>query len=174
MFHSSLDHRTHKREELLEDLALFLLVKFNHHAQAVKEAADQYLSQLVDRFPQLLWSERVIVNMLNLLDALSKTLAIEQVDLFEKVPLPFAPYEVVVSDMLETRKAVFRDYSAQCSEFVRQAMAYATSETSLNLEKYIASLRTSTTADITAGLQIALMVSARQRQRHRQRDRETK
>lgn len=46
------------RENVLESQAMLLLVYFNHIHKQIQVVADQFLSQLVDKFPHLLWNRR--------------------------------------------------------------------------------------------------------------------
>ena len=59
-----------KRDEELEAHTQFLLVKFNHENGSIRRVADRYLSEMVDRFPYLLWNDVVIKTMLDLLKTL--------------------------------------------------------------------------------------------------------
>lgn len=46
------------REKVLESQAMLLLVYFNHIHKQIQLVADQFLSQLVDKFPHLLWNRK--------------------------------------------------------------------------------------------------------------------
>lgn len=46
------------RENVLESQAMLLLVYFNHIHKQIQVVADQFLSQLVDKFPHILWNRK--------------------------------------------------------------------------------------------------------------------
>lgn len=52
--------------------AEFLLVQFNHPTVQLRRCADNCLTKLIDAFPFLLWNQRVIASLLNLVQALSR------------------------------------------------------------------------------------------------------
>lgn len=62
------------RDKELEDYAIFLLIKFNHRDKKIRRVADRYLSNLVDKFPHLLWSYKVLTMMLEILNVLGRSL----------------------------------------------------------------------------------------------------
>ena len=53
--------------------AEFLLVQFNHPIAQLRRCADNCLTKLIDAFPFLLWNGRVIASLLNLIQALSRS-----------------------------------------------------------------------------------------------------
>jgi phosphatidylinositol 4-kinase A len=53
-----------QRETELEDHAEILLIHFNNPNKAIQRLADKFLSNMVDRFPHILWSRRVLFTML--------------------------------------------------------------------------------------------------------------
>lgn len=64
------------RETVLESQAMLLLVYFNHIHKQIQVVADRYLSQLVDKFPHLLWNRQVLWCMLDILQQLAKSLTL--------------------------------------------------------------------------------------------------
>nr|CAD7567625.1 unnamed protein product [Timema californicum] len=62
------------RDMELEDHVQFLLVNFNHVHNKIRIISDKYLSQLIDKFPHLLWNRCVLWSMLDILHLLSLTL----------------------------------------------------------------------------------------------------
>lgn len=64
-------------ESVLESQAMLLLVYFNHIHKQIQVVADQYLSQLVDKFPHLLWNRKVLWCMLDILQLLAYSLTLD-------------------------------------------------------------------------------------------------
>ncbi|KAK6020578.1 hypothetical protein OSTOST_13765, partial [Ostertagia ostertagi] len=72
VFEAYLDNHKKSRadessESALEYHVQFLLIQFNHNLKEVRRCADACLSRLVDKFPYLLWSGRVLTTALRLL-----------------------------------------------------------------------------------------------------------
>lgn len=67
---------THE-QHVLESQATLLLVYFNHIHNQIQVVADQYLSQLVDKFPHLLWNRKVLWCMLDILQLLAFSLKLD-------------------------------------------------------------------------------------------------
>ena len=68
----SVKPKTEELEKELEVDAQFLLVKFNHIYNRIRRIADQYLLSLVERFPHVIWSSRVLKTLLDIEQLLSK------------------------------------------------------------------------------------------------------
>ena len=49
------------------------MLKFNHMQEKIRRVADRYLSDLVDKFPYLLWNCNVLKMMLDLLHVLCES-----------------------------------------------------------------------------------------------------
>lgn len=63
-----------KRNLELDLLAQFLLVAFNNVNGTIRQIADQWLSRLVETFPHILWSRRVLWTILDIAQTLSASL----------------------------------------------------------------------------------------------------
>ena len=92
------------RDNELEEYSIFLLVKFNHRQKQIRRAADRYLSGLVDRFPHLLWSKRVLSTMLNLLEVLSRSLELNPNEGISELPIPDIKYKIQLAQTMEIRE----------------------------------------------------------------------
>ena len=61
-----------ERDRNLEAIAVILLIEFNNPNKTIRKHADTFLSELVSRFPHLLWSKSVLYGMLNALHQFSQ------------------------------------------------------------------------------------------------------
>lgn len=130
------------RRRLLDNLAIYLLVKFNHRAQSVKEAADRLLSSLVDRFPFVLWSAPVVSATLDILSALADTtVGMEPISVSFQQPLPFAPHHITVPATRGPREDMVEAFAMHSREILKQAMSHASRETSAALHDYLSKPR---------------------------------
>lgn len=92
------------RDNELEEYSIFLLVKFNNRQKQIRRAADRYLSGLVDRFPHLLWSKRVLCTMLNILDVLGKSLELNNNEGILELQVPNTKYIIQLAETNESRE----------------------------------------------------------------------
>ena len=65
------------RETDLENHAEILLTHFNNPNKAIQRLADKFLALLVDKFPHILWSRKVLYSMLDMLDVLASHLHLD-------------------------------------------------------------------------------------------------
>ncbi|CAB3403701.1 unnamed protein product [Caenorhabditis bovis] len=117
--------------------AQFLLFKFNHNLREVRKCADVCLSQLVERFPYLLWNNAVLSTMLRLLQELQKNL---QTDIQCKNPqfsMRDFNWTIQLQDSNDGRKAVVKDYSLRVKQILREALKWAPGSTHSNLLEYV-------------------------------------
>ena len=63
-----------KRNRELDLQAQFLLVAFNNVNPTIRQIADQWLSRLVETFPHILWSRKVLWTILDIAQTLSASL----------------------------------------------------------------------------------------------------
>jgi phosphatidylinositol 4-kinase len=92
------------RDKDLEAHAQLLLVHFNHTNKNIRRVADRFLAKLVDKFPHLLWSRRVLHTMLDILQVLSQSLSLDANEENPTLALPSTPYTLVLMDTLEARE----------------------------------------------------------------------
>lgn len=92
------------RETVLESQAMLLLVYFNHIHKQIQVVADQYLSQLVDKFPHLLWNRKVLWCMLDILQLLAFSLSLDPNEETPTLRVTSTPYTLQLMDNLPARE----------------------------------------------------------------------
>lgn len=130
--------RKKERDEELEKHATFLLLKFNHPQKQIRRVADKCLSALVDTFPHLLWSGKVLWTMLNILHVLAKSLELDPNELISELPVPGTSYALTLTDTMEARESIVQDFAARCQGIVQEAVKWAPIITRSHLEEYLA------------------------------------
>ncbi|EDW65723.2 LOW QUALITY PROTEIN: uncharacterized protein Dvir_GJ18746 [Drosophila virilis] len=124
------------REKVLESQATLLLVYFNHIHKQIQLVADQYLSQLVDRFPHLLWNRRVLWCMLDILQLLAYSLSLDPNEETPTLRVVSTPYTLQLMDSLPARELRLKDFADRCSGIVNEAMKWAPRSTRSHTAKY--------------------------------------
>lgn len=128
-----------ERDLELEELAILLLVKFNHPQKQIRRVADKYLSRLVDRFPHMLWSGRVLVTMLDILKVLGKSMQLDSNEASLELDIPSTNHKFQLTDTAEARETIVRDFTAHCKRIIREAVKWAPRTTKTHLIEYITS-----------------------------------
>lgn len=126
-----------RREKELENHAQFLLVHFNHVHKKITRVADKYLSALVDAFPHLLWNCKVLWSMLDILQILSFSLQIDPNEELPVLRIPGTPYSIELTNNLEERETIVKNFTARCRGIVQEAMKWAPQATRSHLQEYI-------------------------------------
>lgn len=103
-FRNVLASQDHVREKVLESQAMLLLVYFNHIHKQIQLVADQYLSQLVDKFPHLLWNRKVLWCMLDVLQLLAFSLTLDPNEETPTLRVASTPYTLQLMDSLPARE----------------------------------------------------------------------
>jgi hypothetical protein len=98
---------------LIEDLAIFLLVAFNHRFAEIRPLADKFLTTLTRFFPHVVWSDRVLSAALDLLDELHQRLdPFVVVGLRQEVQLPYPPFRYIFPSLLHERQGILKGSQA--------------------------------------------------------------
>lgn len=124
------------REKVLESQAMLLLVYFNHIHKQIQLVADQYLSQLVDKFPHLLWNRRVLWCMLDILQLLAFSLTLDPNEETPTLRVVSTPYTLQLMDSLPARESRLKDFADRCQGIVNEAMKWAPRSTRSHLQEY--------------------------------------
>ncbi|XP_055374781.1 phosphatidylinositol 4-kinase alpha [Condylostylus longicornis] len=124
------------REQVLESQAMLLLVYFNHIHKQIQLVADQYLAQLVDKFPHLLWNRRVLWCMLDVLQLLAYSLTIDPNEESPTLRVGSTPYTLQLMDTLPAREGRLKDFADRCQGIVNEAMKWAPKSTKSHLQEY--------------------------------------
>ncbi|CAI5445845.1 unnamed protein product [Caenorhabditis angaria] len=132
--------------------AQFLHFKFNHHLREVRKCADVCLSQLVERFPYLLWNSTVLTTMLRLLQGLQSNLQTDPTCKEPQFVLKGFEWTIQLQDSLDGRKQVVKDYSMRVKQILKEALKWAPASTHSNLLEYVS--KHGSTCD--ASMQLAL------------------
>jgi phosphatidylinositol 4-kinase A len=125
-----------KRDKVLESQARMLLVYFNHIYKQIQLVADEYLSQLVDKFPHLLWSRSVLYCMLDILQLLAYSLSLDPNQPLPMFQVPMTNYALQFMDNMPSRENRFKDFSARCQGIFNEAMKWAPNYTRSHLQQY--------------------------------------
>lgn len=99
------------RENVLESQAMLLLVYFNHIHKQIQVVADQYLSQLVDKFPHLLWNRKVLWCMLDVLQLLADSLTRDPNEETTTLKVRSTPYTLQLMDSLPAREVIGNNHA---------------------------------------------------------------
>ncbi|KAG8200239.1 hypothetical protein JTE90_025015 [Oedothorax gibbosus] len=129
--------RTEERDDELEEHATFLLVKFNHPQKQIRRVADKHLSMLVDRFPHLLWSGRVLWTMLDILQILSLSLKWDSNEEIPELLIPRTSHKLSLTDTLEMRENIVNDFAARSLGILQEAIKWAPAVTRSHLVEYL-------------------------------------
>ncbi|XP_017495017.1 PREDICTED: phosphatidylinositol 4-kinase alpha-like, partial [Rhagoletis zephyria] len=130
------------RDSELEEYAILLLIKFNHRQKQIRRAADRFLSGLVDKFPHILWSKRVLSTMLNILEVLGRALELNQNEGIVEMPVPDISYTIQLAETVESRENIVRDFGARCEGIIHEAVKWAPHITRSHLQEYMTQMRT--------------------------------
>ncbi|XP_045467840.1 phosphatidylinositol 4-kinase alpha [Harmonia axyridis] len=125
------------RELELEKHAQFLLVAFNHPHKQIRRVSDRFLSSLVDKFPHLLWSRRVLWTMLDILQVLSNSLRLDPNLSTPDLRIPQTPWSIQLMDTLEAREGIVKDFAANSERIIKEAIKWAPQWTRSHIQEYI-------------------------------------
>ncbi|VVC31966.1 Hypothetical protein CINCED_3A020388 [Cinara cedri] len=131
------------REKKLEFHAQLLLVNFNHIHKLIQCVADKWLSGLVSKFPHLLWNQRVLWTMCDILQVLSYSLELNPNNETPCIQIPSTPFTLMLMDTLDARESTTNDFAARSLGFIQEAMKWAPSATRSHLQHYLTQIPSS-------------------------------
>ena len=123
-----------ERDRNLETIAVILLIEFNNPNKAIRKHSDSFLSDLVGRFPHLLWSKSVLYGMLNALHQLSQTVLDDEI---QEVEIGRMKRRVVLLDTNLERDEILKEFAQRCKQFVKTSVDWAPDTVQSQLQEYI-------------------------------------
>lgn len=124
-----------KREDNLMELIYVLLISFVHNDNTVRKAADKYILQLLDHFPQLLWNRRALTTLLDLTQAVGNGAEV-QGHATLRLNLPNSKETITLPEDFAGRKSLLKDISELCTVWLQTAKKFAPIETDSVLQEY--------------------------------------
>ncbi|XP_055327551.1 phosphatidylinositol 4-kinase alpha-like isoform X2 [Paramacrobiotus metropolitanus] len=126
-----------KRNAELDSLAQYLLVIFNNINGTIRQIADQWLARLVEVFPHILWSRKVLWTILDIAQTLSASLESSPNEEDIVLRVPNTPYSLRFMDTMEGREQIIKLFTGRCEDFIGEAMKWAPFAIRSNLEQYM-------------------------------------
>ncbi len=123
-----------ERDKNLEVIAVILLIEFNNPNKHIRKHADTFLSDLVGRFPHLLWSKSVLYGMLNAVHQLGQTVTDEEA---QQVHIGRMRRRVVLQDTMQERNEILREFAQRSKQFIKTSVAWAPDTVQSHLQEYI-------------------------------------
>ncbi|XP_040569252.1 phosphatidylinositol 4-kinase alpha isoform X2 [Lepeophtheirus salmonis] len=126
--------KTKARDRNLEIIAVILLIEFNNPNRNIRKRSDVFLSELVDKFPHLLWSKAVLFGMLNALQQLKSSINNED---SQEVEIGRIKRKVILMDTLQEREEILLDFAQRIKQFIKTSMEWAPGTVQSHLQEYI-------------------------------------
>ncbi|CAB4064610.1 PI4KA [Lepeophtheirus salmonis] len=126
--------KTKARDRNLEIIAVILLIEFNNPNRNIRKRSDVFLSELVDKFPHLLWSKAVLFGMLNALQQLKSSINNED---SQEVEIGRIKRKVILMDTLQEREEFLLDFAQRIKQFIKTSMEWAPGTVQSHLQEYI-------------------------------------
>eukprot|EP01135_Chromosphaera_perkinsii_P004556 Nk52_evm26s288 gene=Nk52_evmTU26s288 len=144
-----------EKDENLARHVKYLLVNFNHQDKVVKRAADQYLSQIISKFPHILWSGDVSKCALDFLDSLGKSVGDEGHIKTTKVCI--GKFTVTLPEDNAIRCELLKDFSNLCQRLIGHSLGVSEERMRDCLQNYILGFESEDCSrDTHTGLSLAL------------------
>jgi phosphatidylinositol 4-kinase len=133
--------KTFGRDQDLENMVQFLLVKFNHINKKMRPLADSLLTKLMERFPHLLWSGSTLRCIMDITELLASSLNIDTNQVAPEFDVPNTIYKLKVYDTLEGRENTVNDFTLRCFSILQEALEFAPITTKSHIQNYMLRLQ---------------------------------
>lgn len=134
--------KTPERDQDLESMVQFLLVKFNHINKKLRPLADQLLTKLMERFPYLLWSERTLRCIMDITELLASSLNMDTNQVAPEFDVPGLNVpRLKVLDTLDGRESTVNDFTQRSSTIVQEALEFAPITAKAHIQNYMLQLQ---------------------------------
>lgn len=145
-----------KREADLEHHAQYLHVNFNHPHKQIRRVCDRFLVKLIDNFPHLLWSRKVLWTMLDIVQVLSYSLELDPNEETPMFRIPHTSFYIQFMDTLDARETIVKDFADHSERIFKEAMKWAPEWTRSNILEYKHTHQMQFSYEYHAGLSMAL------------------
>ena len=102
--------------------------------------ADKCLSALVDLFPHILWSVRVLSSALEIVQLLSCSLRLDANRESPHLQPQGLPWQITLLDTYEGRRTVAKDFAGRVEQILSEAMRWAPGTTQSHLQVILCSV----------------------------------
>eukprot|EP01132_Coremiostelium_polycephalum_P009672 gene9672-11857_t len=120
----------------LSDHANFLLIKFCYPHEPVRKAADDYISTLVTKFPQVLWSKSCLSTLLDLVEVVGLGAKAKPMDLIS-ITMPNSNVIIELPDDTPSRQRLLQDVVALVNIWLKSGTNAAPVEIQELLQEYM-------------------------------------
>ncbi|XP_023346695.1 phosphatidylinositol 4-kinase alpha [Eurytemora carolleeae] len=125
------------RELDLENHAEILLIHFNNPNKAIQRLADKFLSNMVDQFPHILWSRRVLYSMLDKVVLCLIHNGFEMTYQSYKQVGHNTGQSIMLKDTQAEREQMVKDFANRCKAIIEEAVKWAPDTMRSHLKEYI-------------------------------------
>ena len=129
--------RTSKRDQDLENMIQFLLVKFNHINKKIRALADIFLTKIMEKFSHLFWNERTLRCIMDITELLASSLNMDTNQVAPEFVVPNTRFKLKVYDTLEGRESTVNDFTQRCASILQQALEFAPITTKSHIQNYM-------------------------------------
>ncbi|KAL3103006.1 hypothetical protein niasHT_026454 [Heterodera trifolii] len=169
IFEEYLAEKSRRRSEVdeteaceIECCAQYLLVQFNHILREIRRVADVCLAKLIDAFPFLLWSGKVISTALQIMKTLLKNIDEDPLCAQSTVDFSGLEWSIHLQDTLDNRKSVAKDFTKRCEQIFCEAVKWAPGLTNSHLLEFIRSTDSATDKSLRMTINAVLSCTERE------------
>lgn len=133
--------KTIERDQDLENMVQFLLVKFNHIYKRLRPLADSLLSRLMDRFSYLLWSEKTLRCLMDITELLASSLNMDTNQVAPEFAIADTSFRLKVLDNMEGREETVTDFTQRSDAILAEGLRFAPITAKSHIQNYMLKLR---------------------------------